>query len=276
MSTQSNKIIILTGGGVAGAVQAGMLVAFTEANPGWKPDHIAGASAGALNGVWMSTEFTHARAEQLAEIWSHLEQAPVFQKRSVARFVRALTQRPGIEKSDTLTALVEQFCPVDSLDDTLIPIHVVATCIETLDTTWFSNGPAVERLIASASIPGLIRPTLIDRKYYVDGCALTSMATGKIPSLNPEKIVLFDISPPPKPPKNPSKTSALNIVLACYSSARHRAAKYDQLLLEQLGIEVHRYAPPLPDWMESSSWDRTSDLVDYGKQWMQDQLESLH
>jgi NTE family protein len=120
---------VLSGGGSLGAVQVGMLQALTER--GHTPDLLVGTSAGALNASYLAGHGTSRDSlHTLAQAWARLRRRDVFPI-SPARHLLALAgTRESVFSSDGLRALISKYLPYRLLEDAPIPVHVVATNLE--------------------------------------------------------------------------------------------------------------------------------------------------
>jgi predicted acylesterase/phospholipase RssA len=57
----------------------------------------------------------------------------------------------------------------ERLEDTRVPVHVVATAVATGRAVTLSNGPALDALLASSSMPGIYPSVRIGRRLLTDG-----------------------------------------------------------------------------------------------------------
>jgi NTE family protein len=113
--------LVLTSVGSAGAVQAGLLVAFAER--GLRPSLVVGSSAGALNAVHLAAhggDLTAALA--VARLWAE-----------------------GVRPHP----------PLARLEDAPVPVHGVAADARTAEPRVLDPGPAHAALEASAALPSV-------------------------------------------------------------------------------------------------------------------------
>jgi NTE family protein len=54
------------------------------------------------------------------------------------------------------------------LEDATIPVHITATDVEGMAVV-LSNGPAIDAILASTAIPGVVPPVRIDGQTLMDG-----------------------------------------------------------------------------------------------------------
>src|SRR5690606_38876537 len=89
-------VLVLSGGGMFGAAQAGMLAALCEQTQ-WCREVIVGVSAGALNGTWLAHDFSAAHAAGLVEIWRGFTGRGVFPARAVSQVFNVIACRDAVQ-----------------------------------------------------------------------------------------------------------------------------------------------------------------------------------
>ncbi|NGO45117.1 patatin-like phospholipase family protein [Streptomyces ureilyticus] len=158
---------VLQGGASLAAVQVGMLRALTET--GIRPDLVVGSSAGALNAVAFAQDPTSNGLDQLRQLWIRARRGDVFPLCPLSLTAGLTGFRDSLTEPDRLRALIESGLRIHDLQDTTIPTHVVATDTHTGSPAVLSEGPAVDALLASASIPGILPPVERNGQLLVDG-----------------------------------------------------------------------------------------------------------
>ena len=155
---------VLGGGGVLGAVEVGMLRALLERDV--RPDLVLGTSVGAINGALIAREPSLVVVDRLHELWRTVaESRDVYGDTAVRTVRRALSTRTHVYSSQRLKQRLH-----DELGDITFAqlptrFQVCAASIERAAEHWFDSGPVVEAVVASAAVPGLLPPALVDGEH---------------------------------------------------------------------------------------------------------------
>lgn len=254
-------VLVLSGGGLFGAAQVGMLRAL--ARTGWSPDVIVGTSAGALNGAWMAAGFDHARVNELENIWLGLRERGVFPDGHAAQVWRVLARRAGVQGDDTLRKLIDKCCPVDDLCDFDIPVHVSATDLHSGEAVWFEEGPAATALLASASVPGVVPPVHHEGRTLVDGGVVANVPVSRAVELGATRIVCLDVSGDLGREITPK--TALGVLLHSYTACRIALANHE-LQQASRGVDaLWRIRPDVPHGLRATQWRRIPELIEIGE-----------
>jgi NTE family protein len=158
---------VLAGGGSLGAVQVGMLAAL--ARRGLVPDLIVGASVGAINAAYYAAEPDERGVERLKRIWLELRRTDVFPLSPIASMLGFFGKTDHLITPGPLRSLIQSQLPYERLEDAPLPCYVVATDALEGTEVVLSSGPAAAALLASAAIPGVFPPVLLDGRFLVDG-----------------------------------------------------------------------------------------------------------
>jgi NTE family protein len=144
-----------------------MLQALTEA--GVRPNLLIGTSVGAVNAAWMAGSPDHEGALKLGEIWLGLRRQTIFPLSPRSSALGLLGRSNHVISNTNLRVLLERHLPFQRLEETAVPVHVVATELKTGRAMLISSGPAVPALLASTAIPGIFPPVTIGRREFIDG-----------------------------------------------------------------------------------------------------------
>lgn len=268
-------VLVLSGGGLYGAAQAGMLAALCE-NTTWRPAAIVGVSAGALNGSWMAHDFTAGHAEHLVELWSGFTGRGAFPARTVSQLLKVIARRDAIQDGAALRRIIDKCSPTDRLEDLTIPLHVAATSLTTGGPVWFDAGPAVDILYASAAIPGVVPPITIDGDTYVDGGVVANLPVLRAAELGAQRILCLDVSVAGTARHAPD--TALGILLRSFAIALNAATESS---VEHTAAQrtLWRVQPEVPHGLRTTDWGRCAELTDLGhatmSAWLADNVAHL-
>ena len=147
--------LVLSGGGAKGFAHIGVLKALNE--KGIYPDIISGTSAGALVGALY------------ADGYSPDEIMKIFAGRDLYGLISIVLPRTGLFKMKDLLALLKKHLRARRIESLKIKTFICTTNFSTGRVRYFYEGPIIKPLVASASIPVLFQPILINEDLYVDG-----------------------------------------------------------------------------------------------------------
>jgi NTE family protein len=180
---------VLAGGGSLGAVEVGMLLALAER--GVRPDFIVGSSAGAVNATYFAGRPNVDGARALRAIWKELRARDVFPFSPIGGLLGALSLRDHLVDPGPFRRLVAENIPYRLLEESEVPVHVVATNVLTGREALISKGPSVSAVMASAAIPGIFPPVALDGTLYFDGSVAANTPVAAAVELGAERIVVL-------------------------------------------------------------------------------------
>jgi NTE family protein len=205
---------VLSGGSSLGAIQVGMIQALMEA--GVRPDFVIGTSVGAINAAWLATQPDPQGAIKLAEIWSGLRRQDVFPLNPWAGARGLLGRSNHVIANSGLRSILEKNLSIERLEDTAVPVYVVATDLKTGRAVVLSSGPAIPALLASSAIPGVFPPVTIGRRELVDGGVANHTPIASAIELGATRVVVLPVG---YPWVGTQPTNALGMAL--YALARY-------------------------------------------------------
>lgn len=251
--------LVLSGGGNRGAVQVGMMRALLEREI--SPDLIVGTSIGAVNGVAFAGTPTLEGVYLAADVWRRIAAEHVFPRRRFHGSWRFLERRPSVFPNDGLRRIVGSYLRFERLEDAATPIVIIATRIDDGAEAWFTAGPALDAVMASAALPGLYPPVEIDGHRYFDGGVVDNTGIAAALAAGAKRIVVFlcgrvDSSSPEFQRPFEAMFAAFNLALGA-RLRRDLAAVPDD-------VEVIVVEQPEGDQFEMTDFSRTDDLIDQG------------
>lgn len=153
--------LVLSGGGARGFAHLGLIQALNDA--GICPDVISGTSAGALAGVLYADGHSPREILKLMNHGSRLD------------FMRPTVPREGLLQIGGIARILDSALRAKKFEDLKIPLFVTATDINNGKPVYFSKGRLLDPVIASASIPVLFQPVIMNDICYVDGGVLDNL-----------------------------------------------------------------------------------------------------
>jgi len=224
---------VLGGGGVLGAHEVGMLMALDEA--GVRPDLVVGTSVGALNGVFVAADPAGA-AHRLAEVWRSGVVQQTFDASLLLRLRTLIRSGTHLHSNEALRQLLGEYLPVRRIEQLAVPFQCVAASIERAAAHWFTHGPIVEAVLASAAVPGLLPPVRIDSEHFFDGGLVHSIPVGRAVSLGARTVYVLHVGRIERPLTVPRKPWEVGMV-AFEIARRHRFV--EEMATLPAGVTAH-------------------------------------
>lgn len=255
---QTTVAFVLSGGASLGAVQVGMLRALYERDI--TPDLVVGTSAGALNGAFIASRpQTTATADALAAVWCGLRRGQVFPLNPLAGLLGFLGSRDHLVPDSGLRRLISHHVEHARLEEMPIPLHVVAVDVVSGEELLLSCGAALDAVLASAAIPGVLPPVPWADRVLMDGGVANNTPISHAVELGAERIYVLPtghacaLDEPPR--------GALAMALHAISLLAHRRLVDD--------IERHRgdahlivLPPPCPLDIQPIDFGHAGELID--------------
>lgn len=209
---------VLSGGGSLGAVQVGMIRALLM--HGLRPDALFGTSAGALNAAYLALDPTAERARDLAAIWTTLRRGDVF---PIVRWrnVFGMFSQASLVDRRPLQQLIESRLGYAHLDETRVPVTIVATDADSGAEVRLSAGPVVPALLASTAIPGLLPPVDHEGRRLIDGSVVSNTPIAAAVEQGFEQIVVLPAAILRSPPAPRSAAALALHSLALMARSQH-------------------------------------------------------
>jgi NTE family protein len=180
---------VFAGGGSLAAVQVGMLHELVA--HGVRPDIVVGASAGAINAAYFANAPDNAGIARLEQLWSTIRRREIMPLSLRAMLAMLLFRRPSLISVDGIRKLLESNLDFGLIENTQLPLHIVATDNLSGSEVVLSRGPVVEAVMASAAIPGIFPPVRIDGRDLVDGGVTNNTPISVAIELGAQRIVVL-------------------------------------------------------------------------------------
>ncbi len=225
---------VLGGGGVLGAAEVGMLTALLDV--GIVPDLVLGTSIGAMNGALLAADPTPAGARRIEALWVHaVTEGPL--GRSLRQRVSAIasTRARATSQPGPLRRMLAENLP-ERIEDLPVEFACVAASIERAAEHWFTGGPLVPAVLASAALPGLYPPVEIDGEHFIDGGLVNSIPLDRARKMGATRAFVLQVGRIEQPLTAPQKP--WEVPMVAFEVAR-RARFTASLARARDEIEVH-------------------------------------
>ena len=185
-----NLGVVFSGGGALGLAHIGAIKALEEY--GIEPKYVAGTSMGAIIGVMYAAGYS---ADEIMEI---VKEKRLYKVGHLITLQSAFRNK-GMSTQKTLLRELREFVPHNSFDSLERKFMVCATNVETGNAEYrYEGGNLCEYVAASASIPALFEPMVIDSVRYVDGGMIDNLPVKALRMQfgNPwMKVIAIDVLP---------------------------------------------------------------------------------
>jgi NTE family protein len=153
---------------------------------------LVGTSAGALNAAYIAANGCNSDViDDLAEIWRGLRRSDVFPLDPVRQALAIAGRRRSLCSRQPLRRLVESHLVATEIEDTRIPLHIVATDVMTGDELLLSSGDIVSAVLASAAIPAVFAPVEREGVVLMDGGVANNTAVSHAIELGADRVVVL-------------------------------------------------------------------------------------
>lgn len=179
--TKKKKIgLALSGGGARGYAHLGVVKALYEKDI--QPVVFSGTSAGALIAAFL------ANGQDPEDIFEFFKGHKIFD------ISRIHLPKDGLLNMQRIREEIEKEIKIKDLKETKHPFYVCVSNMTEGKVEYFSKGPAVDLLIASASIPVLFSPIKIKDDLYSDGGVFDNLPVKPIKD-KCDKLIAVHVNP---------------------------------------------------------------------------------
>ncbi len=160
--------LVMSGGSARGFAHLGVLKAMDEL--GIPPEVISGVSAGAIVGAFYADGF---HPDEILDL---------FIEKKLFQLVHLNVSRKGVLKPSGVDTLIKRSLRSKSFNQLRIPLFVTAADISRGVPVYFHEGTLADRIMASAAIPVMFQPVVIEGTTFVDGGLMDNLPVEPIRS----------------------------------------------------------------------------------------------
>lgn len=225
---------VFGGGGHNGASEVGMLQALLEHHI--TPDLIVGTSVGAMNGAAIAGDPSIEVVQRLREEWLSIDTERIFGGSVFSGAVNLVRNKTHLHSNRALRQFLEEVLPARTFEELAVGFQCVAASIERAEEHWFSEGPLIDAILASAAVPGVLPPVELDGETFVDGGIVNSIPLSRAVELGAKEIYVLQVGRIETPliaPRTPLQVALVSFEIA----RRHRFAR--DLAAIPPGVVVH-------------------------------------
>jgi NTE family protein len=245
-----------------------MLRALTER--GIVPDLLIGTSIGAINACAFAGSPTIEGVYLAADVWRRILAEDVFPRGRFHGTWRFLERREAVYPSDGLRKVIGGFLRFERLEDSPIPLVVVAARLEDGVEEWINEGPALDCVLASAALPGLFPVMELGGSHYFDGGVVDNVAVSAALAAGARRVFLLlcgsvDLTVP-------VFARPYEAMFAGLSMALHARLKRDLALIGP-DVDVVVFEARDVAALDVSDFSKTEELIDRGYQTAREVLD---
>jgi len=173
-----NVHLVLSSGGARGVAHIGVIQALEK--KGYKIKSIAGSSMGAvIGGVYAA-----GKLNEFAEWVSNFDRIDVF------KLMDFTLSTQGFVRGERVFKEMKSFIPECNIEELSIPFKAIATDITNKKEVVFKKGSLYTALRASASIPSVLKPAVVDGMELVDGGVINPIPISHVKKKKPEDLIV--------------------------------------------------------------------------------------
>lgn len=248
---------VFSGGTNLGAEQAGMLEALLEASI--VPDLVVGTSIGAANAAFIAADPSLERARKLSALWRRVQVRDVFPINPL-RLAQAALRGGVLFSPDPLRDLLRSELGYSFIEETVIPLRIVATAFEDGSESIITSGPVVDAVLASTALPGLFPPHEIDGRLYLDGGLVDHVPLAPAIEQGADTIYVLSVGFPCPPPTD--HRSALPVLLHSIGILLSQRVRIDGAHLPEHNASLRIITiPPICTHVGLRDFSRSAELI---------------
>ena len=237
--------LVLSGGGAKGYAHIGALRVIEEA--GIEIDYIGGTSMGAIVGGLYAAGYSADQLEQLlrsVDIMAEIQDAVAREDRTIyeklydEKYLLSISMQDfgiqlptalsdGQRVHDLFAHWTARVGHVNNFRDLPIPYLAVATDLETGDDVVIEHGMLAEAMRASAALPGVLSPYLMNDRLLTDGGVSNNYPAEEIKAKGMDYILGISVESDPLKAQDIASVADLLMQIAFFQANRRNVEQYE-------------------------------------------------
>lgn len=179
---KKNIGLALGAGGVKGLAHLGVLRVLED--KGVPINYIAGSSIGALVGAMYAVNPDIRVVEKFFE---------KFNSKSSLLKVLDFSSGGGVIEGKRLKKFLQQYFKNKTFKDTIIPLRIIATDLNTLEQVVLNKGTIAKAVLASIAAPPVMSPEIIDGRYLSDGGLVNPLPCDVVRKMGAHTVIAVNL-----------------------------------------------------------------------------------
>ncbi len=243
--------LALGSGGARGFAHIGVIKALREAEI--PIDMIAGSSMGALVGAMVGMGHNNENLIKMATLF----------KRKY--YMDYTVPKMGFVSGKKIKELVRLLTQNKKIEDTIIPLSIVATDLIKGEKIVFRKGPIAEAVRASISIPGIFVPEKIGGRLLVDGGVIERVPAAVVREMGADIVIAVDIS---HFKAQPEMASILDVIVQSIDIMQREIVRYHE-------ISADIMIRPMVEHYSSTAFKNVSEIILIGEEAGKSKIEMI-
>lgn len=126
--------------------------------------------------------------DRLAELWRSIGRSDIFPFEPVRGFLGFVGRQQSMISDRGLRRILTEHLDFERLEDARLGLHAIVVDALSGRDVRLSSGPSVDAVAASAAIPGIFPPVMIDGRPYIDGGVVNNTPISHAYELGAETI----------------------------------------------------------------------------------------
>lgn len=236
-------------------------------------DVVVGCSVGAMNGAAYAAEPTLGGIRGLESIWRRTEAPDLMPSSRIPSALQLVRKGPALHSSDGVRRSIVQFLGgKETFEDLAIPFQCVATDVEAAIEKWFTEGDLMEPIVASAALPAVYPPVMIDGRLYLDGGVVNNVPLSRAVELGARTIYVLHVGLHGRPQQEIRRP--IDAALVAYWIARNNRFARDLAQLPKTVTAIVLPPGERPD-LRYDDFSQTLELLEQGHRGASNALDLL-